>query len=112
MLYCATPGGLTMVGEPQRIGRYEVRQRLGAGGFASVYRAYDPLLEIERAVKVLHPHNAGGPTIRERFIREGRTLARVRDPKLVHVYDAGEANGIAYLAMELIQGRSLEDALT
>lgn len=93
------------------IGRYEVRAALGTGGFAAVYRAYDPALDREVALKVLHAHLAGEPTVRERFLREGRALARVRHPNIVHVYDAGEAGALAYLAMELVEGRSLDAIL-
>ena len=100
-----------MRGEPHLVGRYEIRERLGTGGFASVYRAYDPLLDIERAIKVLHRHLADDPTIRDRFIREGRALARIRHPNLVQVFDAGEAEGRVYLTMELVRGTSLEHIL-
>jgi serine/threonine-protein kinase len=100
-----------MTGQPSTIGRYQIRQRLGAGGFATVYRAHDPVLDIERALKVLHPHLAGDPAIRERFIREGRALARIHHPNLVQVHDAGESDGAVYLAMELIEGISLETVL-
>ena len=75
--------GALVRGEPHLVGRYEIRERLGAGGFASVYRAYDPLLDIERAIKVLHAHHADDPTIRDRFILECRSLARFRHPILV-----------------------------
>ncbi len=98
-------------GQPLVIGRYEVRAELGAGGFATVYRAYDPALDREVALKVLHAHLAGDPFIRERFLREGRALARVRHPNIVHVYDAGEAGALAYLAMELVEGRPLDAIL-
>lgn len=96
-----------MAGQTRVIGRYEVWEELGAGGFATVYRAYDPVLDRALALKVLHPHLGRDTAIRERFIREGRALARVRHPNIVQVYDAGEADGVAYLAMELIEGRSL-----
>ncbi len=100
-----------MADQPLVIGRYEVRAALGSGGFATVYRAYDPTLDREVALKVLHAHLAGDPLIRERFLREGRALARVRHPNIVHVYDAGEAGALAYLAMELVEGRPLEAIL-
>ncbi|MBI2761667.1 MAG: protein kinase [Chloroflexi bacterium] len=88
-----------------------IRQRLGSGGFASVYRAYDPGLDREVALKVLHPHLYGDTNVRERFIREGRALARVRHPNIVVVHEAGEADGAAFLAMELIEGDGLDDIL-
>ncbi|MGH2584934.1 MAG: protein kinase domain-containing protein [Dehalococcoidia bacterium] len=97
--------------QPQTIGRYTVRAELGSGGFATVYRAYDPNLDRELALKVLHPHLVHQPDIRARFIREGRALARVRHPNLVLVYEAGEAEATAYLALELVDGRTLEDVV-
>jgi hypothetical protein len=96
-------------GLPTMVGRYQVRDLLGSGGFASVYRAYDPTLDREVALKVLHAHLARDAGTRERFIREGRSLARVDHPNVVTVWEAGEADGTAYLAMKLINGRPLED---
>jgi len=97
--------------ERRTIGRYAIRAELGAGGFATVYRAYDPNLDRELALKVLHRHLVHQPDIRARFIREGRALARVRHPNLVLVYEAGEAEGAAYLALELVDGRTLDDVI-
>jgi serine/threonine-protein kinase len=98
-----------VAGQAPTVGRYELHGELGAGGFATVYRAYDPVLDREVALKVLHPHLGRDAATRERFVREGRALARVRHPNVVQVFDAGEANGTAYLAMELIEGRSLKE---
>lgn len=92
---------------PDAIGRFQVFGEVGSGGFASVYRAWDPALEREVAIKVLHPHLARDPQIRERFVREGRALARVRHPNVVQVYDTAEADGRVYLAMEYVAGTSL-----
>lgn len=96
-----------VLGGPTAIGRYAIRESLGTGGFATVYRAYDPVLDREVALKVLHPHLAQEEDTRERFIREGRTLARIHHPNIVQVFDAGVAEGSVYLAMQLIEGRSL-----
>jgi tRNA A-37 threonylcarbamoyl transferase component Bud32 len=98
---------------PAAIGRYQIIGEVGAGGFATVYRARDPMLDREVAVKVLHAHLARDPQLRERFVREGRALARVRHPNVVQIYDAGEVNGPGsgagpvYLAMEFVPGRTL-----
>src|SRR6202011_3299641 len=93
----------------EAIGRYVVLGEVGAGGFATVYRAWDPALEREVAIKVLHPHIAREAAIRERFVREGRALARVDHPDVVQAYDTGEADGRVYLAMEYVPGRSLAE---
>ncbi len=98
-------------GQGSALGRYVLGPALGAGGFATVYRAWDPTLEREVALKVLHPHMSRDPQVRERFLREGRALARVRHPGIVTVYEAGEAGETAFLATDLIEGRSLSDLL-
>ncbi|HET8645213.1 MAG TPA: protein kinase, partial [Vicinamibacteria bacterium] len=92
---------------PESVGRYQIFARLGTGGFATVYRAHDPLFNRDVAVKVLHPHLAHDAGLRRRFVQEARALGRVRHPHLVRLLDAGEAGGVAYLAMEYVAGRSL-----
>lgn len=99
------------MGPPQLIGRYQLREELGAGGFATVFRAYDPALDREVALKVLHSHLASNPEVAERFVREGRALARVRHPNVVQVFDTGAGDDAPYLAMELIEGRPLSELL-
>lgn len=94
-------------GIPDVIGRYTIRGTLGTGGFATVYRAYDPVLDRQVALKVLHPHLSEEPDTRTRFLHEGRTLAGIRHRNIVQVFDAGTADGRVYLAMELVEGRSL-----
>lgn len=89
------------------IGRYELQGVLGRGGFATVYRAYDPTTGRAVALKVLHPHLADDPAVRERFVREGQALGRVRHPNVVAVYEAGEVGRTVFLATELIEGRTL-----
>lgn len=76
--------------EPKSIGRYELTSRLGAGGFATVYRAFDPALDAEVAIKLLLPQFADDTDIRDRFLQEARLLRRVDSPHLVRVYDLGE----------------------
>jgi serine/threonine-protein kinase len=98
-----------MVGHHGSVGRYRLVEQLGAGGFAAVYRAHDPLLKRDVALKLLHPHLARDPKVRERFLTEGPALARVKHPNVVQVFDAGDSDGAVYLTMELIDGRSLTD---
>ncbi len=92
-----------------RIGPYEILGEIGAGGMACVYRARDPELRRDVALKVLEPGSP--PDLRARFVREGRTGARLHHPGIVAVHAAGEADGHAYIVQELIEGRSLADAL-
>ncbi len=95
--------------DPEVIGRYRVIGAVGAGGFATVYRAHDPALDREVAVKLLHPHLSRNAGTRERFVREGRSLARVHHPNIVQVFDSGDSEAGAYLAMEFVPGQSLEE---
>lgn len=98
-------------GGADRFGRYELLATLGQGGFAVVYRAFDPALQREVAIKALLPHLAADADVRQRFVAEAQALAALQHPNIVTVYDVGEAEGRPFFAMELIDGRSLADAL-
>src|SRR5947209_3919783 len=87
-----------------RIGRYELRDVLGQGGFGTVYRAWDPSLRRPVALKLLASHLAADPTIRRKFLGEAQALAGLRHPNIVIVHDVGEADGIPFFTMELIEG--------
>ena len=95
----------------QRIGRYLLGQRLGAGGAASVYRAYDQIQDRSVALKILSPN--ADVTVRNRFRQEARTVASLRHPHIVQTLQVGDAadDGAAYIAMELIEGDSLAQLL-
>lgn len=92
-------------------GRYEVRARLARGGMATVYEAVDLRLDRVVALKVMHRHLADDPDFVARFQREARAAARLTHPHVVGVYDQGTAEGLIYLAMEYIPGRTLRDVL-
>jgi serine/threonine-protein kinase len=96
-----------MTTETRAFGRYELRGVLGNGGFATVYRAYDPALQRDVALKTLLPHLAADPTVRARFLAEARALAALHHPNIVTIYDVGETDGLPFFAMELIEGSSL-----
>lgn len=91
--------------------RYEVRALLARGGMATVYEAIDLRLDRRVALKVMHPHLAADPGFVARFEREAKSAARLSHPHVVGVYDQGEADGLVYLAMELIPGRTLRDVI-
>lgn len=94
------------------IGRYEVLSRIGSGGFATVYRARDPVLDSEVAVKVLADNWAGTPEIRDRFIREAQILRRIDSDRVVTVHDIGELpSGQPYFVMALADRGTLESRL-
>ncbi|MBI2901844.1 MAG: SUMF1/EgtB/PvdO family nonheme iron enzyme [Planctomycetes bacterium] len=90
---------------PERLGRYELRGELGRGGMGTVYRAYDPLLKREVAVKLLRREEDAA-----RVQREAQAAARLQHPNIVTVFDVGRAFEGPYLAMELVEGRPLHDA--
>ena len=97
---------------PDRLGRYAVRRRIGAGGFATVWLAYDEHLDSPVAVKVLADNWTEDHHIRTRFVEEGRYLRRVDSPHVVTVYDAGElTDGRPYLVMTYADQGSLAERL-
>src|SRR4051794_29255842 len=91
--------------EGLELGQYRIVGEIGRGGMATVYRAYQASLDRHVAFKVLHAE--GDSEFRERFKREARTLAQLRHPNIVQVYDLGEQDDLLYIVMELIEGTSL-----
>jgi serine/threonine-protein kinase len=94
-----------------RLGRYEVLALIGMGGMGAVYRAKDTLLERRVALKVLQPTALEEESLvadgAARVLREARASARIDHPNAIAIYDVGEVDGVAFLAMELIVGQSL-----
>jgi serine/threonine protein kinase len=91
---------------PARFGRYEVEGVLGSGGFATVYRGHDPLLDRAVAIKALHPHIATEENARARFLAEARLLATLHEPHIVAVHDVGEQDGRPYFVMQFVPGET------
>jgi len=97
---------------PEKIGRYEIKGELGRGGFATVYRAYDPRFEREVAIKFLPPELIhSDPQFRLRFEREAKIIAQLEHPSIVPVYDVGEENGQPYFVMRYMGGGSLSERI-
>ncbi|MFN8579571.1 MAG: protein kinase [Gemmatimonadaceae bacterium] len=94
-----------------RLGPYEVVAPLGAGGMGEVYRARDTRLGRDVAIKVLASEVANDPERRARFEREARAVAALDHAHICGIYDVGEANGIHYLVMPLLEGQTLEARL-
>ncbi|NLS79789.1 MAG: protein kinase [Chloroflexi bacterium] len=92
------------------LGQYKIIGVIGKGGMSTVYKAVQPSLERYIALKVLMPHFAEAEFV-ARFKREALAAARLSHPNVVHVYDAGEADGYYYIAMEYIEGGTLKDRL-
>ncbi len=94
-----------------RLGFYEVLAPLGAGGMGEVYRAKDARLGRDVALKVLPTEAAGDAGRRSRFEQEARAASSLAHPNIVAVYDIGESDGSVWIAMELIEGRTVRDLL-
>jgi serine/threonine protein kinase len=89
-------------------GRYVIREALGVGGMAVVYRAHYKLVDRPCAIKILSKQFAADPTLRERLRRESRLARRLAHPNIIEIFDQGEtADGMPFLIMELLQGKSL-----
>ncbi|GAC1467942.1 MAG: hypothetical protein NVSMB9_10090 [Isosphaeraceae bacterium] len=88
------------------LGRFQLKERLGDGGFGQVYQAYDPRLDRDVALKVLK-QNDPGERVMQRFFREARAAARLSHPNIVGVHDAGSDDGRCWIACEFVDGRTL-----
>ena len=84
------------------LGRYRVDELVGSGGFAWVYRGYDPELDIPVALKVLKPQFAGDEAFEQRFRREASTAARLRHPNIIKIYAVGREGDAVFFAMDYL----------
>jgi eukaryotic-like serine/threonine-protein kinase len=105
--------GIAMSASRERIGRYEVKQLLGQGAMGSVYEALDPLIERVVALKTINLalSNNEREVFQARFFREAKSIGRLNHPNIVMVYDVGEDEGNAYIAMEFLSGQTLRDVI-
>lgn len=90
-----------------RLGRYEIRSKLGAGGMGEVYLAEDTHLGRRVALKVLPPEDRADAHARKRLVREARAAAALDHPHICAVYEVGEADGLAFIAMQYVEGQTL-----
>jgi Tol biopolymer transport system component/predicted Ser/Thr protein kinase len=95
-----------------RLGPYQIVAPLGAGGMGEVYRASDPRLRREVALKTLPSGLASDPERRSRFEQEARAASALNHPNIITVLDIGEEQGVAWIAMELVEGRTLRELLS
>ncbi len=93
------------------LGKYRLIEKLGQGGMAQVYKAYQPDLDRYVAVKILHPHLTGDEEFAARFRREARAIAALEHPHSVRVYDFDADNGLAFIVMEYLSGVGLKARL-
>jgi len=92
-------------------GRYQILARVAAGGMGEVYRAHDPVLGREVALKILHTSLADDPGFIDRFRREARSAAMLSHPNIVGIHDWGETQGTYFMVMEFIRGPNLRALL-
>src|SRR5687767_555537 len=95
-----------------KIAHYEVVERLGAGGMGEAYRAHDPKLGRDVAIKVLPAVFLENPERRARFEREARVLASINHPHIGAIYGVEDADGYRALVLELIEGETLADRIS
>jgi TolB-like protein len=95
-----------------RVGSFEILSPLGAGGMGEVYRALDPRLEREIALKVLPAETVSDERARARLLREARLASKLNHPHICTIYEVGEAEGQAHIAMELVSGEALGERLS
>jgi len=95
----------------KRLAHYLIIDKLGHGGMGVVYRARDTHLDRFVALKVLPPEKVSDPGRKRRFVQEAKAASALNHPNIVHIYDISQADGVDYIAMELVEGRTLGDAI-
>ena len=93
----------------QQLDQFQITERIGAGGMATVFKAYQPSLDRFVAIKVLPTRHAQDPIFFKRFVQEARSIARLAHSNIVHIYNFGEQDIIKYIAMEYVDGGTLKE---
>src|SRR5882757_7701503 len=94
-----------------KLGPYEIKTPLGAGGMGEVYRALDTRLDRTVAIKVLPSHLSSSPESKQRFDREAKSISSLSHPNICTLYDVGSQDGIDFLVMEYLEGQTLAERL-
>src|SRR3989449_2702560 len=100
-----------MVAVGTKLGRYEIRSQIGAGGMGEVYLAQDTKLDRKVALKILPADVAADRNRMERFVREAKAAAALNHPNIAHIYEIGEHDGTNFIAMEHIDGQTLRELI-
>ncbi len=98
----------------QKIGKYDVQDVLGKGGMGSVYRGFDPVISRQVAIKAISKASVGADDLKhimQRFRHEAQAVGRLVHPRIVQIYDYGEDDAVAYIVMELVNGKTLAQHL-
>jgi formylglycine-generating enzyme required for sulfatase activity/predicted Ser/Thr protein kinase len=96
---------------PEKLGKYRIIEEVGRGGFAAVYKAVDTTLDRTVALKVLAPHLLWDPTFVQRFQREAKVAANLDHSNIVTIYEVGQIEGVYFIAMQFLAGRTLSQIL-
>src|SRR2546426_4033993 len=102
---------MTMLANGTRLGRYEVRSRIGAGGMGEVYLAQDTKLDRRVALKILPAEVASNQDRMNRFVLEAKAAAALNHPNIAHIYEIDEVDGQHFIAMEFIDGQTLRECI-
>ncbi len=95
----------------KKIAKYEIIEQIGKGGMGIVYKAFDPLMEREVAIKVLAEQLFDQPEIKERFYREARSAGKLSHENITIIHDLGEVEGKPYIVMEYLPGTDLKQII-
>ncbi len=95
-----------------RLGAYEVLSAIGSGGMGEVYRAIDTRLNRTVALKIISGDAVADPDRRRRFLTEARAASALNHPNIITIHDIGEADGVSFLVMEFVAGRTLQEILS
>src|SRR5712671_2885171 len=98
-----------MVG--RTISHYQILEKLGEGGMGVVYKARDTHLDRFVAIKVLPPEKVADPERMRRFVQEAKAASALNHPNIVHIYDIAEADGVQFIAMEYVPGKTLDQMM-
>ena len=95
----------------EQIGKYKILEKIGEGAMGEVYKAHDPVLNRFVAIKTISAELGADDTLRKRFEREAQSAARLNHPNIITVFDYGEEQGKIYMAMELLDGSDMKQAI-
>ena len=94
-----------------KLGRYEIRSKIGAGGMGEVYLAQDTKLDRKVALKILPSELAANQDRMRRFVQEAKAAAALNHPNIAHIYEIGEHGGTNFIAMEYVDGQTLREKI-
>src|SRR5437764_14484755 len=101
----------TTLGAGTKLGRYEIRSKIGEGGMGEVYLAEDPRLHRKVALKILPLSVAADQNRLRRFEQEATAAAALSHPNIAHIYEIGETEGLKFIPMEFVEGKTLREKI-